>query len=384
MAASAVYQPKFLPVNDPRMECVILGIWAASTAYVVGQIVRSGNGAGNYYQCMIAGTSNATAPTWTTTGALVTDNTVTWRDIGMGLPGDLVLRPNGNVGFISGLTSLGIERAVTFNYFSVGYVPKASATVFADGQDVFFNTATNLAVTTAPAQGFFVGTSRGGAASGTIQVLVWLNAGDTSAMPPFMIIAAAGTNQGNATVITTQRAYITGASGANGVKLPMPSTDLGVTVVNEANQPLMVYGYGTETVDGFAGGTGTNIAGMTVSTFRSDGVNWYSQRGYNCNGLTSFDNVAAAGTNQGTAHVISGEVYMPTSVGSGTGCSLPAASPGLYITVVNKGANALSMYSATGNINGTIGTTAYTIAVGKSVCVVSDGTNYYTLPVVPS
>src|SRR5487761_1822937 len=41
--------------------------WAASTAYVVGNIIRPSTGNGHLNRCIVAGTSAASAPTWTTT-----------------------------------------------------------------------------------------------------------------------------------------------------------------------------------------------------------------------------------------------------------------------------------------------------------------------------
>ena len=69
--------------------------WAASTAYSVGQIVKSSCSGGDYEQVQSAGTSGSSV-TWncgTSSAALdltTTDNSVTWRDIGL-LPGQ-----NGN------------------------------------------------------------------------------------------------------------------------------------------------------------------------------------------------------------------------------------------------------------------------------------------------
>jgi len=55
--------------------------WAASTAYVLGDVVVPAAGLENgfRYECTTAGTSGASAPTWSTVeGGTTTDNTVTW------------------------------------------------------------------------------------------------------------------------------------------------------------------------------------------------------------------------------------------------------------------------------------------------------------------
>lgn len=56
---------------------------AISTAYLVGAVVRPSAGNGFVYQCVVAGTSSGTAPTWpTVVGTTVADGGVTWLCIG--------------------------------------------------------------------------------------------------------------------------------------------------------------------------------------------------------------------------------------------------------------------------------------------------------------
>jgi hypothetical protein len=57
--------------------------WTVNTAKALGQQVMSTTQNGWVYQCVAAGTTHAsTEPTWPTTlGAVVTDGTVTWRNV---------------------------------------------------------------------------------------------------------------------------------------------------------------------------------------------------------------------------------------------------------------------------------------------------------------
>jgi hypothetical protein len=56
---------------------------AASTAYVVGDVVRPATGNGWLYQCVAAGTTGAGLPTYpTVVGQTVVDGTVTWVNVG--------------------------------------------------------------------------------------------------------------------------------------------------------------------------------------------------------------------------------------------------------------------------------------------------------------
>lgn len=58
--------------------------WAASTAYSVGDVVRPTTGNGHLYRCVVAGTSDGSEPTWSTVaGQTVSDNTVTWAEVGV-------------------------------------------------------------------------------------------------------------------------------------------------------------------------------------------------------------------------------------------------------------------------------------------------------------
>jgi hypothetical protein len=58
--------------------------WQVATAYAVGDVVRPTAGNGHLYMCIVAGTSHAsTQPTWpTVAGQVVTDNGVTWAEVG--------------------------------------------------------------------------------------------------------------------------------------------------------------------------------------------------------------------------------------------------------------------------------------------------------------
>ncbi len=60
--------------------------WAASQPYSSGNLVAPGNG--HYYQCTVAGSSGASAPTWPTDGSTVSDGGATWQDMGTSLPAD--------------------------------------------------------------------------------------------------------------------------------------------------------------------------------------------------------------------------------------------------------------------------------------------------------
>ncbi|MGD0939025.1 MAG: hypothetical protein ABR905_04875 [Terracidiphilus sp.] len=73
--------PPYTPTAAENFAAVLQSTWQASTAYSAGQIVIDSNGAIQVVQT--AGTSAATAPTWSTTvAATTTDGTVTWLNNG--------------------------------------------------------------------------------------------------------------------------------------------------------------------------------------------------------------------------------------------------------------------------------------------------------------
>ncbi|WP_051298680.1 hypothetical protein [Marinobacterium litorale] len=64
---------------DPDVSVDSIPAHAVSTAYTTGQYVTAGL---HYYRAENDGTSAGTAPTWPTNGGTVTDNDITWQDMG--------------------------------------------------------------------------------------------------------------------------------------------------------------------------------------------------------------------------------------------------------------------------------------------------------------
>jgi hypothetical protein len=57
--------------------------WTATTAKVVGDVVRPTTANGRWYVATVAGTTAGTQPTFPTNGGTVVDGTVTWQDMGL-------------------------------------------------------------------------------------------------------------------------------------------------------------------------------------------------------------------------------------------------------------------------------------------------------------
>lgn len=77
--------------------------------------------------------------------------------------------------------------------------------------------------------------------------------------------------------------------------------------------------------------------------------------------------LSGAGTTQGTATVITKQTNEFTTVAASSGAILPSPEQGEFIFVANAGANALSVYPATGHsINALASNAAFSVASGKN------------------
>ncbi len=78
---SAYLEPTFLTASGSEIEDLSnVTFWTASTVYKIGDIVRKVAGDKNYfYQCVVAGTTGATEPSWTDIeGVTIPDGSVSW------------------------------------------------------------------------------------------------------------------------------------------------------------------------------------------------------------------------------------------------------------------------------------------------------------------
>ena len=203
---------------------------------------------------------------------------------------------------------------------------------------------------------------------------------DTSSLPDYATVAAAGSSQSNAAAINARIVTITGADGTKGVKLPAPAAGLEIIVVHTVGtKSLPVYGNGSETINGVAGATGVSVLGGSSPIFRSDGTNWFvAGTGWDY-GLQPYASIAAAGTNQGSATLISSQRVIVTAANGTKGVYLPAPAPGLEIELYNSvAASTLHVYgNSTENVQGIGGATGIVVTGGTHLVIKSDGTNWF-------
>ena len=79
-------------------------------------------------------------------------------------------------------------------------------------------------------------------------------------------VAAAGTTQGNATVLPPRMQYNV-TSGTGGVVLPISLPGASLTVANNAGAAINVYPSGTEKINALAAGAAFSAASATVTIF---------------------------------------------------------------------------------------------------------------------
>lgn len=183
----------------------------------------------------------------------------------------------------------------------------------------------------------------------------------------------AGTNaQGQGALTSDINVITTAAASPSGVTLPTATTGRIVTIINKGANAINVYPATGAYVDGLAINTSIQIpVGSSLQFIASSTTRWYSSAtgdtgsGANVRQVapqldaetyTTSATVSAAGTVQGDATALTSDYSVVTTAASGTGVVLPTATTGRRVIVVNKGANALNIYPATGAAIDALGT----------------------------
>jgi hypothetical protein len=175
----------------------------------------------------------------------------------------------------------------------------------------------------------------------------------------------AGTNaQGQGALTSDINVITTAAASPSGVTLPTATTGRIVTIINKGANAINVYPATGAYVDGLAINTSIQIpVGSSLQFIASSTTQWYSSAtgdtGSGANVRQTAPNlisetystsatISAAGTVQGDATALTSDYNIITTVASGAGVVLPTATTGRRLIVVNKGANALKVYPASG------------------------------------
>ena len=154
--------------------------------------------------------------------------------------------------------------------------------------------------------------------------------------------------------------YSTSSSALAAGTLPVAAGGTGATSLTSG---YLLVGAGTSAVTGLAPGTSGNLVVSNGSTWSSttSGVTLTTPSIT----FSTTASVSAAGTTQGTATALTNDYNVVTTVGASSGVVLPTATVGRRIIVVNKGANALAIYPASGAaIDALAANAAISLAVG--------------------
>ncbi len=154
----------------------------------------------------------------------------------------------------------------------------------------------------------------------------------------------------------------------------MPGMD--IFVINHGANAVQVYGLGVDQIDDQTNTIGVTQQPNSVVIYSCYGSgNWYTEglatgyvRGLGLQTLSSADSLTAAGTGQTNGLPLTSSTNRLTTVSAGTGVNLPTSAPGLIITLINNGANAVLVYPAQGasdTINGFAATTGVPMNVNS-------------------
>jgi lambda family phage minor tail protein L len=183
--------------------------WAASTAYSVGDVVRATTlqATGLVFRCTVAGTSDATEPSWPTDiGSTIADGGVTWAAISSVYADVSTLAPNAIIELFELELDATLHGASTVYYWHAGTNENVTGDIIYGG-----NTYVRLPV---EATGFDY-TSSGSLPRPTLRVANLM--GDVTALLLLVNATTAGNDLGGAIVrrIRTLKKFLDGEPGAD-------------------------------------------------------------------------------------------------------------------------------------------------------------------------
>jgi hypothetical protein len=195
------------------------------------------------------------------------------------------------------------------------------------------------------------------------------------------LTAHAGGGQAGALPLTSELNRVsTVASPGDSVVLPASVGGLTIIVENAGANSMQVFGLGTDTINGVASGTGVSQMSSSVAIYTCYAAGSWFVNGLGSGYSGSFQTqstatgiTAYAAGGQGSATPLTAMVNnVTTAAAANASVVLPASAVGLYITVVNNGANSINVFCPAGStMNGTAnGSSALAAgAVGIYYCV---------------
>lgn len=198
------------------------------------------------------------------------------------------------------------------------------------------------------------------------------------------ITAGTTRTQAGATALTkeinrvdTSTAPSAGSGLGDGVALPATiANGRDIVVINNTNNPIQVYGTGTDTINGVTATTGVSQTANSDVLYISAGTGTYVTQGIATGYSGSYQTMSSlnaitahAGGGQGSATALPAMINRVTTVGTAAdSVVLPASAPGLQIIVINAAAsNSMNVFPASGeSINALSANTAFAVAANKT------------------
>lgn len=173
-------------------------------------------------------------------------------------------------------------------------------------------------------------------------------------LPRTGFVAAAGGGQAAATQLNAQICRVdTVVTRGDSVKLPAAIAGLEIDIINNTAIGMQVFGLGTDTINGLAANVGVYQPPFSSDTYWCAGTGvWHAEVGFGYSGglgtETAQDGIVAfAGGGQTNATPITVQMARLTTVATiGDSIKLPPSAPGLEITVINHGANAVQVFGS--------------------------------------
>ena len=152
------------------------------------------------------------------------------------------------------------------------------------------------------------------------------------------------------------------------VVLPAATAGLTIAVINKAANPIQVFPAGSDAIDGLTAAASVTQMQSSMVLFTCATAGAWDSEGLGTGYVGSFQTFSSIDSLTASGQTLAFAQSRFTTVAAGQSTYLPSAAVGISLTVINAGANPLSVYPATGQyINALSVNVSYVIPVG-GVC----------------
>jgi hypothetical protein len=191
-------------------------------------------------------------------------------------------------------------------------------------------------------------------------------------------VAAGSNSQGSGALTADYNVITTTGSNPSGVTLPTATAGRRIIIVNKGTNPINVYPATGAAIDALSTNASTQIPVDGVLEFNaSSTTRWYSYSALTLTNplittpslvaakVSTSASVTAGSNSQGSGGLTADYNVITSAVNNPSGVTLPTATTGRKILVVNRGANPVNVYPASGATIDVLGlNTAISLPVG--------------------